>query len=175
VLENMGKIVGKLSLFIFFLFFLVPLYAQIKLRTFDTTGSSLQQARVGEPFVLEVEIIDAHNSMQVPTIVGLDRFIAKRTGLYMHTVNGRSVIKYSYRVRIDQVGTYDIGPAIVTDHSKKQISNILAVTVSNKPVTQKITTKKKQRTDEKELLCLLVDNNKVVVGQKVTCALRFLL
>ena len=173
MLENMGKIVGKLSLFIFFLLFLVPLYAQIKLRAFDTTGNSLQQARVGEPFMLEVEIIDARNSMQVPTIVGLDRFVAKRTGLYMHMVNGRSIIKYSYQVRIDQVGTYDIGPAIVTDHSKKQTSNVLVVTASNKPITQTIITKRRQRTDEKELLRLLVDNNKVVVGQKITCALRF--
>lgn len=169
----MGKIVGKLFLFIFFLLFLVPLYAQIKLRALNTAGNSLQQACVGEPFMLEVEIIGARNSMQVPTIVGLDHFVAKRTGLYMHTVNGRSIIKYSYRVRIDQVGTYDIGPAIVVDHSKKQSSNILTVTVSDEPVTQTTTTKKTERTDEKELLCLLVDNNKVVVGQKVTCALRF--
>jgi len=173
VLENMGKIVGKLFLFIFFLLFLPPLYAQIKLKVFDTTSNFLQQARVGEPFMLEVEITGARNSMQVPTIVGLDRFVAKRTGLYMHTVNGKSIIKYSYRVRIDQIGTYDIGPAIVTDHSKKQVSNILTVTVSDKPVTEKIATKRTERTGGKELLRLFVDNNKVVVGQKVTCALRF--
>jgi len=173
VLENMGKIVGKLFLFILFLLFFVPSYAQIKLRAFDTAGNSLQQACVGESFMLEVEIIDARNSMQVPTIVGLDRFVAKRTGLYMHTVNGKSIIKYSYRVRIDQVGTYDIGPAIVTDHSKKQASNILAVTASDRPAAPAITAKRMQRTDRKELLRLLVDNNRVVVGQKVTCALRF--
>jgi len=169
----MGKIVGKLFLYIFFFLFFSPLYAQIKLKAFNIAGNSLQQACVGEPFMLEVEIIGARNSMQVPTIIGLDGFVAKRTGLYMHTVNGKSTIKYSYRVRIDQAGTYDIGPAIVAGHSKKQASNILAVTVSDKPVAQTITTKRTQRTDEKELLRLLVDNNKVVVGQKVTCVLRF--
>ena len=138
----MGKIVGKLSLFIFFLFFTAPLYAQVKLGAFDFEGNSLQQVRVGELFVLEVEIVEARNSMQIPTIVGLDRFAVKRTGLYMHTVNGRSVIKHSYRIRIDQVGTYEIGPAIVTDHNKKTTSNVLVVTVSNRPVTQTIATKR---------------------------------
>jgi len=173
VREVMVKIVGKLSIF-FLGFFFVSLPAQVTLRIQDTAGNTLQQACVGEPFMLEVEVADAHNSMQVPTIIGLDRFVAKRTGLYIHTVNGKSLAKYSYRVRIDQPGIYEIGPAVITDHNKKQASQIVTVNVGDQSMSSTVTTsKKEQRRHKRELLRLLVDNNNVVVGQKVTCALRF--
>jgi len=171
--ENLGKIVGKLSLFILFLSCFIFLDAQVKLRALDIAGNSFQQACVGEPFMLEVEIIDTRNSMQVPAIVGLDRFVAKRTGLYMHTVNGKSMVKHSYRVRIDQPGMYEIGPAVITDHKKKQVSNVVTVAVGDQSIAKKTTPQKKKHGNAKEFLRLLVDNNSVVVGQKVPCALRF--
>ena len=173
MVENLGRIVGKLFLFILFLSCFIFLDAQVKLRALDIAGNSFQQACVGEPFMLEVEMIDIRNSMQVPTIVGLDRFVAKRTGLYMHTVNGKSMIKYSYRVRIDQPGMYEIGPAVITDHKKKQVSNVVTVAVGDQSIAKKTIPKKKEHGNTKEFLRLLVDNNNVVVGQKVPCALRF--
>jgi len=173
--ENLDKIVGRLFLFILFLSLSSLLLAQVKLRVLDNVGNNLQQAGAGEPFVVEVEVIDGNNSTQVPTIAGLDRFIAKRTGLYMRTINGKSTIKYSYQVRIDQPGSYEIGPAIITDHKKKQSSNAVTISVGEQSIMQEIDIqqKKQRRSEKKEFLRLLVDDGSIVVGQKVPCALRF--
>ncbi|MGB8367014.1 MAG: BatD family protein [Candidatus Babeliales bacterium] len=172
-MEKLGKIVGKLFLFILFLPFFVSLHAQITLRAIDNAGNDLQQVGVGEPFVLEVEVMDGNNSTQVPTIIGLDRFFAKRTGLYMCTINGQSTVKYSYQVRIDRVGSYEIGPAVITDHKKKQSSNIINVVVGKQSIKQKTTTQKKGRGGAKQFLRLLVEKDNVVVGQKIPSSLRF--
>ena len=153
------------------LLFALPLCAKIELATLDMQGQPLEQAGVGQPFILEVMVGDASGSLQAPTIEGIDQFHVKRTGLYMSSINGKSTTKFSYQIRIDEPGEYKIGPAKVTHRDNQMSSDTLNIMVRHE---QKARINKKQRkTQPKALLRLLVDNDHVVIGQKVLCTLRF--
>lgn len=129
------------------------------------------QVVIGQPFIIDVIIDDVQGSVQVPTIKGLERFNAHRTGMYMSTINGRSSTRYSYQVRIDTVGSYTIGPAVVHYQQQELISNVVNVTVAKDIATS--TSLGKNQQEAKAFLRLMVDTESVVVGQKIGCTLRF--
>ena len=52
----MGKIVGKALISTSLFFCAVSLHARITLKAFDVDGNVLEQAAVGQPFMLEVII-----------------------------------------------------------------------------------------------------------------------
>jgi len=83
----MGKIVGNAFVkwacyTLVFLLCSISWYvrADIAMRAVDTDGSVLQQAGIGQPFVLEVTMRDMNQSMQAPSIAGLKDFNVRRTG-----------------------------------------------------------------------------------------------
>ena len=94
--------------------------------------------------MIEATIEGVKGSVQAPTIAGLDQFFSKRTGMYMSTINGVSMTKYTYQARIDHPGSYHIGPARVMHQQKELASNIVSVSVVH-DVSAHAHTKEKKR------------------------------
>ncbi len=146
--------------------------ASIFLRAVDTEGKELQQVGVGQPFVLEVKISDINHGIRAPTIAGIERFNGRRTSVRMNSINGKSTMCYSYIVRVDKPGTVQVGPAVIVYKGIQVTSNVLKISASDNPVLREKKAKK-GRTHQQAFMRFSVDNEQVVVGQKVHCALRF--
>lgn len=128
---------------------------------------------VGQPFIIDVTIDEVQGSVQAPIINGLDKFNGQRTGMYMSSVNGKSTTRYSYRFRIDAVGEYTIGPAVLNHQKQELISNAVSIKVVKDMATVTSSTKTSSQEEAKVFLRLMVDTESVVVGQKLSCMLRF--
>lgn len=167
----MDKIVGKV--FIFFLSLsVVCLNARVTMEVRTDNGAQ-NQVVVGQPFTLDVVIDEVYGSIQTPTIKGLNGFAVRQSGSYMSSINGKSSARYSYQVRIDKLGSFTLGPAIVTHQQQEYISNEVRVDVVKDVVTATNNNKSNQATEQKAFLRLMVDSESVFVGQKVSCILRF--
>src|SRR5436190_23408584 len=120
MVAKMGRTIGK-----FFLFWIIvctfSLSAHIRLNIQNADGIATETIAAGQPFVIEATIEGVKGSVQAPTIAGLDQFFSKRTGMYMSTINGVSMTKYTYQARIDHPGSYHIGPARVM-HQQKELA-----------------------------------------------------
>lgn len=170
MVEKMRKIVGKIFILCFGLtasFIEARISMEIR-----TENGATNQVVVGQPFTLDVIIDDVYGSVQTPTVKGLNGFVARQSGSYMSSINGRSTARYSYQVRIDTLGSYILGPAIVTQQQQELVSNELRVDVV-KDVTHTSQNNNNQTTETKAFLRLMVDSESIVVGQKVGCMLRF--
>lgn len=144
--------------------------ATMQLQTFTLQGTPFQIIGAGQPFVLEVSVKDLQGSYtEKPTIKGLERFTIQGSGYTMSTLNGQTQITYKYTVRIDQPGSYDIGPAELVVGQTSVQSNAVQVHVST--TTQ--APEQKSKKGESVLLRLSCDKKNVVIGEKVRCALRF--
>lgn len=168
----MGKIVGKLFLLLVLNAFFINAGIRLEVKTSD--GVATQTVVVGQPFLVEVTIDNVHGSVQSPTIAGLEGCAVRRTGMYMSSINGASTTKYTYQVRADNLGTYHVGPARVVHEKRELLSNVISITVDkDMPTHAQQKNKKTVHAEQKVLLRLIVDNERVVVGQKIKAALRF--
>ncbi len=161
------KIIGS----IFLLFFLSVGYAQhIELRTKTSDGTPIKQAELGKPFVLEVVIKNVQGISQ-PRIEGLHEFFYKALGYEEKRMNNVCTVKYTFIVRIDQVGTYTLGPAfVITGNNKTLKSDPIRIRVVEE---QKKAKSKSEQKDERVFLRISIDNDTVVLGQKIKFTLRF--
>ncbi len=171
MVEKMVRIIGKIGLLVIG-FFVMHIDARItmKIRSENETHN---QVIVGQPFTLEVIIDDVYGSVQAPIIKGLDGCICQLVGTYSTSINGKATARYSYNIRIDKLGTYIIGPAIVRHQQQELISNQLQVSVVKDlgVVAQK--NKANAADSSRAFLRLVLDTEAAVVGQKISCALRF--
>lgn len=166
----MDNIVGKL-LCILFCFFVREINA-LELRIVSMEGVLLEQAGVGEPFL--VEVISTEKTMaRAPYIKGLDQFHVTNNSIHMQTINNSSTTKYTYVVQADALGTYVIGPAEIHTNSSVLRSKHVVVTVGEHQVIDKKYKHKQKNNDDVAILRLLVDKDHIVIGQKVMCTLRF--
>src|SRR5438552_2100520 len=124
MVEKMGKIVGN-SLLLFLLMHVFCVNTGIRLEVRTTDGVSSNVVSVGQPFIIEAIIDEVQGSVQAPQIECIERYNARRTGMYMSSINGVSTTKYTYHVRIDQEGTYTIGPARLMHQQQELISDTL--------------------------------------------------
>ncbi|GMU19743.1 MAG: hypothetical protein AMXMBFR12_09350 [Candidatus Babeliales bacterium] len=167
----MITIAGKffLSFILFTSFFAFPATINLKLTTLE--GAALEQAGVGQPFLLNVVVTNTTNSAQYPTLKGIDNLHVRQSGFQMNMVNGDTSITYHYRVRIDTPGTYTLGPATIVEGSNTLESNSISVTVSDQ---QKSTGSRTQKAAaQAPTLKLICDKTNVYVGQKINCELSF--
>ena len=171
MVEKMRKIVGKICI-LFFSLAVICLDARVSMEIRTESGVK-NQVVVGQPFILDVIIDDVYGSIQAPAIKGLNRFVARQSGSYMSSINGKSTARYSYEVRIDAIGSYLIGPAVVTHQQQEFISNEVRVDVVKDVSVASQKNKSNQATELKAFLRLMVDTESVVVGQKIGCTLRF--
>jgi hypothetical protein len=170
---SMVKIVGKLLLCVFFCCMIPFLNAGITMSVRTDSGAT-NQVVVGQPFTIEVVIDDVYGSIQAPKIKGLQGFSHSLNGMYSSTVNGKSTARYTYQVRIDALGSYLIGPAIVTHQQQELVSNQLTISVvKDLGVNAQTQNKTNQAPQHKAFLRLMIDEETVVVGQKMNCSIRF--
>ena len=171
MVEKMGKIVGK-----FFICFVscvvIFLDARVAMEI-RTEGGAQNQVIVGQPFTIDVIVDDVYGSIQAPTIKGLQGFVTRLAGSYVSSINGKSTARYSYQVRIDTLGSYLLGPAVVTHQQQELVSNQLQIAVVKDLGIAAQKNKSNAETQTKAFLRLMVDTETVVVGQKMSCMLRF--
>jgi hypothetical protein len=151
---KMIKIVGKIFIMIF-LFCTMILDARVVMEVRSENGIR-DQVVVGQPFIIDVSIDDLGGSVQQPVIKGLERFNARRTGVATTIINGKSNVRYSYQVRIDALGSYTIGPAVVHHQQQEFISNTVNVTVV-KDITTVQHNKNNAQQESKAFVRLMVD------------------
>ena len=137
----------------------------IRLRTME--GAILEQAAVGRPFLLEVQVHGASSTLGQPIIKGLDGARVHRSGFQMQTMQGSTSVTYNYQVRFDKPGTYTIGPAILDNSQSASVTITVADYEKGKGSTKKI------GQDERAFLRLSADQRTVVVGQRIRGSLRF--
>lgn len=168
----MDKIVGRLLLILAVWWGSFSMGASIELRVVDTDGAPLKQAGVGRPFVLEVTVSGVAQLGQEPQLEGVKAGKLKHIGVRMMAVNGNLSSHHRYELRIDVPGTYQLGPA--TYEHKEQIlrSNTVPIVVGKEQIGEK---KSSDKTAAPILLRLHADKERVVVGERVTCRLRFYL
>jgi hypothetical protein len=172
MVEKMDKIVGNIVIG-FLSLVTICLDARIVMELRTENGAQ-NQVVVGQPFTLDVIIEDLYGSVQAPTIKGLNGFAARQSGTYMSSINGKSTARYSYQVRIDTVGSYVLGPAVLQHQQQEFVSNELRVdVVKDVTVVASQNNKGSQAAEAKAFLRLMVDSESVVVGQKIGCILRF--
>ena len=171
MVEKMFKIVGKIFIsFIALAALFLNAGVSMEIRT---EGGAKNQVVVGQPFTLDVVIEDVYGSIQTPIIKGLDGFVARQSGSYMSSINGKSTARYSYQVRIDKIGSYLLGPAVVTHKQQELVSNQVRVEVVKDVGIVTQNNKNNQTGESKAFLRLMVDCESVFVGQKIGCMLRF--
>jgi hypothetical protein len=163
----MVKIVGKLIL-IFCMLSSPCAQAQLTLSITSMQGEPLEQAGIGQPFLVIVEGESVPSA--TPFIEGLEQFVTKQSGVQMRIVNGITQVKYQYEVRSDKTGHFTIGPAVCKAGSKEYRSHAVSITVGHESVLSNAT---QHKAKEAVLLRVTVDKNSVVVGEKIKGTVRF--
>ena len=170
----MRIIVGKIGLVLCLLS--MCLHADISLRVKTTDGVETNQVAIGQPFLVEVVVDNVQGSVQNLTVMGLDNFRSTRIGTAVTIVNNRSLTKHTYQVLIDKLGTYTLGPAKASSYQQELLSNSVIVNVGMEGNSVQLSSKNttvKNNKEQKVFARLVIDNDHVVVGQKITGLLRF--
>ena len=145
--------------------------ATINLKLTTLEGAALEQAGVGQPFLLNVIINDTSNSAQYPDLKGIDNLHVRQSGFQMNMVNGSTSVTYHYRVRIDTPGNYTLGPAQITENGSIIESRPITVTVGD---SQKSSgTRAQKAAAMAPIMKLVCDKTNVYVGQKINAQLTF--
>jgi len=168
------KIVGNVALSILLAASSV-LHAQVVLRVTDVYGEQMSSAVAGYPFRIEVSAKGGGKTMRRPSIEGLDTFQIEARETRMQLINGRSTMSHIYRVRVDQPGTYTIGPAVVDVDGSEMKSNVvtLPVVATSKVPQQDQSSKKRsdQKRADQVIAVLRADKQDVMIGEPVHCTL----
>ncbi len=149
------------------------MYGDISLKMTDTYGSPLKQAAVGQPFKIEAVVSDNAHLGSAPAIKGLKQFDILSNSTHISIINGRPTAKYSYEVMGNQPGVFYVGPA---QFSNAVQSNVLKVVVDAVEIETDKGRKKYRNHDEAAdhvFVQLKTDKQKVSVGEKVGCSLKF--
>lgn len=153
----------------------VATIADIKLGVRNADGIDTTTIVAGQPFTVEVAIDGVQGSVQAPTIQGLDQLGARRTGMYMSSINGVSTTKYTYQLLLDKPGTYTLGPATGIYQQQTFVAPSVSIIVSAASDAAHVQSaqQKKNQKEVKAFVRLTVDSDRVVVGQKIHATLRF--
>ena len=168
----MGKIVGKLFYLILLVGSAFCSAASVEMRLLDSEGAPLVQAGAGHPFVLEVTMSDLAQLGQAPQIEGVDQFEVKHSGMRMMAVNGKMSSHHMFQIHIDRPGTYTLGPATFVHKGDTLQSNTVQVVVGKEQLKEG---NAEDAPPAPILLRLHADKERAVVGERVTCRLRFYL
>lgn len=147
------------------------LNAQILLKAYDLEGHELKQAGAGQPFAIEVDVRGLGNVMQKPAIELPDDVTMRSVGYHMSSINGDVTIKHKYNIVAQKAGSYSIGPASIEKDGKKYTSNVITVQVGAQAVA--VAPPHASKSAQVAFLELTVDKDRVVVGEKIQCTLRF--
>ncbi len=169
----MDKRIGKLLLAC--LLFTTSLFGEISFRVglSNMQGESIKKIGAGVPFILEVSVVGNENVSEKPEIKQLNKhcYTAGSVQTSVQNINGRvtAINSYTYQVRIDNPGTYELGP-IVVNHQGRLIQS--------KPFTVKVVREKDapapQATEEtsEALITMSVNKESVYLYEPVTLKVR---
>lgn len=163
----MARIVGKLCFIFLVALHAMGAWADISLRITDENGMPLESVGVGRPFLLHADIKSTYDIQRELVITHLDSYEHYRSGVQMTNINGARSIAYTYRCRIDTMGTHIFGPAVIGGTPEK--SNILSVVVGEKPEYKQ----PQKKENEKALFRIALEPERLVVGQRAIIAARF--
>ncbi len=169
----MIRIIGK-YFFIVCLLFYQFMFADVTLKLSTTDGNELDYVLAGQPFSIEVTIKDMPSTITEPKIFGSTNIELKLSGTYMSSINGKATKRYSYWVRIDEPGTFTIGPASVEHKGYSYQSQEETIEVVTQPLVSLSTySKRNEKKREDVFLRLSTDVTEAYVGQRVKCSVRF--
>jgi len=167
----MDKKIGNLHLILLLLICSVgSVYAGITLRMTDAQGHELEQVAAGQPFIVELAVSDMGSHGSAPSIKGDSRITLQNRGQHSSTYNGKTTLKYLYQARIDEPGTYVLGPATVVQAGQPSNSNTMYIIVGT---TQKTIGKQNKKESEDVLFELSVDKKRLFVGESTPVTLTF--
>lgn len=152
----------------------VSMYAlpvELKIKSLD--GAPIETAGIGVPFLVEVTT-SGRDTSQRPKIAGLDKFQVQTAGMRVFTVNGDTSSTYTYKVRIDQSGSFVIGPAVLYINGVQSQSKAVRISVGNTQVIDEAYAKKVRADTQNTIVKLSVDKTQCFVGERVICSLTFL-
>ncbi len=159
--------------FILLLTIFLPIFpATIQLKVSTTENVGLLEAGIGQPFLLHVIVENASNTAQYPIIKNVEKYNVRRSGFQMNMVNSHTCTTYSYQIRIDELGSYTLGPAQITETTGIIESEPLQITVAQ----EQKTVEAKRNSDSKSkssFLRLTCNKNIVTVGERAQCTLTF--
>ncbi len=141
----------------------------LKLTTLE--GAALEQAAIGQPFLLNVNVIDASNATQYPTLKGIENFHVRQSGFQMNMINGNTTVTYHYRIRIDTPGTYTLGPAQIINGTQTIESVPISVTVGDQQKSSGAHSG--NRSNQAPFMKLTCDKTSAYVGEKINAQLMF--
>ena len=158
-----------------FFFWAISLSGEVDLRALSMDGEPLEQAGVGQPFMIEVGIHNTKGNTSQPHIITPDGVSMHSAGYSMRTINGVSDAAYKYRVVSNKPGNYTFGPAVVTVGIGQQESNTLTITIGQEEKNTHARKKVVKKDDEQSaaVLKLSLDTDDAVVGECIHATLRF--
>lgn len=169
------RIIGKA--FLIPLFFCISIYAEpsFQVRLLDGNGNALEQVAAGQPFILEVAVVNAPRTMSQPVISDIDRYNGYCSGVQITSVNGKANNTYTYVLRIDTSGNYQIGPITTLYDGKKKEIDALTVLVGAETKQHHTVAKVVQatKTHYNASLKLTLEKERVFVGEPIQVKLRF--
>ena len=127
---------------------------ELKIKSLD--GAPLETAGIGVPFLVEVTAA-GRDTYQKPKIAGLDKFQVQTAGIRVFTVNGDTSSTYTYKVRIDQPGSFVIGPAVLSIDGVQSQSKAVRISVGNTQVIDPAYAKKVRADTQDALVQLSAD------------------
>lgn len=146
--------------------------APIEIKIQSLEGVPIEQVGIGVPFLVEVTA-SGRDTRQKPEITGFENFEVTQAGMRVFSINGQATITHTYKVRIDNAGTYTIGPATMVLNGKPAQSQSINIIVGNEQLVDKDYMKKQQSEIKEAFLKLSVDRDKVYVGQRLKVTLSF--
>lgn len=164
----------KIIIIAYFFINTLVVVANIKLELSTTNNQPIKQVVAGVPFLLKLTLENAQGATSQPAIKGLESFQARCVGNSMHTINNVTKVSYVYQIRIDKSGNYTVGPGEINTRSGKQIASAITIPVVDESSQGQAQTKKNRDAQANAPFLRLLTNKKdVVLGEKITCSLRF--
>jgi hypothetical protein len=150
--------------------YVAHVWSDITLKALDKYARQSTTFNVAIPWTLEIALEDIAEIKDRPQLKGLEHAYVRESSTMTMSVNGRTTIKYSYKVRFDVAGTYTIGPAVIEKNGKTYRSNSITVTVVDQPAQES----ESNKSNESSVLFVRMktDKEQVVVGEKFKCTLR---
>lgn len=160
--------IGRLFLF---LFITSALYANphVSIQITDANGYETESVGVGVPFLITVEVAGESGGSTSPELEVYPpiHLQASGTSSSIRTINGNTSVKkqYRYQSRIDNEGSYAIGPARVQKDGKEFVSEKVELEITHKQAVPELR--------QAAFLKIETSKQQVFIGEKISFSLRF--
>jgi hypothetical protein len=156
------------------MFFIMQLGATVHMQLQSLAGQTITQAAAGEPFILLITVSDRAGRASEPVIDGLQHFSVTNAGYQITIINGAQSVQYRYQVRIDTPGVYTLGPAHLDDPAESSAQQTIRIVAEAPAAAQTTRGSGRRYAQAQPVVELVVDHDRIYVGQKVCATLRFI-